>query len=49
MYDNWLFFPPFLFSPIKYREEEKVNELAKPVLYKFFSDPFDFYPLLSLL
>jgi hypothetical protein len=36
MYDNWLFFPPFLFSPKKKREEEKENELANPVLNKFF-------------
>ena len=25
------------------KEEDKENELAKPVLNKFFRDPFDFY------
>ena len=34
MYDNWLFFSPFLSPPKKKREEEKENELAKPVLNK---------------
>ena len=46
MYDNWLFFPTFLFSTKKKREVEKENELGKPVvLNKFFSDPLDFHPL----
>ena len=42
MYNNWLFFPLFLFPPLKKRKEETEIELAKPVLNKFFSDPFDF-------
>jgi len=36
MYNNWLFFPHFLFPPKKMREEEKENELAKLVLNKLF-------------
>ena len=43
MYVNWLFFHHFLFPPKQKREEEKENEFAKPVLSKFFSDPFDFH------
>ena len=35
MYDNWLFLTLFLFPPKK-REEEKENEVAKPVLNNFF-------------
>ena len=35
MYDNRLFFLPFLFPPIK-KEEEKENELVIPVLKKLF-------------
>ena len=42
MYDNWLFFPPFVFRINKKRKTEKENELAKPGLNNFFSDPFDF-------
>ena len=44
MYDNWLFFTPFLFSPKKKREEEKENEVAKMVLNYFVQDPIDFHP-----
>ena len=43
MYDNWLFFHHFLSPPKKKSVEEKENEFAKPVLNKFFSDPFDFH------
>ena len=36
LYDNWLFFTLFLFSPKKKSEEEKKNEVANPVLNHFF-------------
>ena len=42
MYDNWLFFPPFLSLLKKRGEKEKENALAKLVL-SFFSDPFAFH------
>ena len=35
---------PLFSSLYKKREEEKEKEFAKPVLNKFFSDPFDFHP-----
>jgi hypothetical protein len=36
LYDNWLFLTIFLFPPKKKREEQKENEVAKPVLTHFF-------------
>ena len=33
----------FSLPALKKREEEKENELTKPVLKKCFSDPFDFH------
>ena len=42
MYNNLLFFP---LSSWKIREEEKENKVAKPVLNKFFSDPFNSHPV----
>jgi len=36
MYVNWLFFSLFLFPPKKKGGRGKENELAKPVLSKFF-------------
>jgi hypothetical protein len=35
MYDNWLFFPPFLL-PSKKEGEEEESEISKPVLNKLF-------------
>ena len=42
LYDNWLFPTLFLFPPKKKREDEKENEVAKPVLNPFFKTDFEF-------
>ena len=39
----WLIFPFFLFPPKKKGEEEKENELTKPVLNKLFCYPLGFH------
>ena len=49
IYDNLLFFPLFSLPSQKKSEEEKENELSKPVLNIFFCDPFDFHLLLRYL
>ena len=43
MYDNWSFITLFLFPLKKKREEEKENEVVKPVLNIFFQDPINFH------
>ena len=44
LYDNWLFLT--IFPPKKKRQEQKENEVAKPVLNHFFQDRFKNSPLL---
>ena len=42
---KWLFLTLFLFPPKK-KEEEKENEVVKPVLKFFFQDRFDIHRLI---
>ena len=45
LFDNWLFLTIFLFPPKKKREEQKENEVAKPVLNHFFRIDSKFTPI----